>query len=204
MHFLSRLLCQVDSRRDGPLKDDKSQWSEKPRIFASPKPEKRKRPEKAEKPDKRARPEMHRKLDRRGPRPYYSTKPPSTSSSSSASSKEVYSMASLEMQISKNLDPLLKWASEKEFSAENIVFLRAVRDFKKKWTMIAKQEQQRQRPRPLRRPLGRSRAYYTALSQRRDDGLPDTPNGATIDDRCLAPELLARRTRTRRASGSGS
>ena len=167
MHFLSRLLCQADSRRDRLLKGDTPQWSEKPRRFASPKPEKRKRIEKAEKPP--------------------------SSSSSSTSSKEVYSMAALETQISKNLDPLLKWASEKEFSAENIVFLRAVRDFKKKWTMIAKQEQQRLRPRPLRRPLGRSRANYTTLSLRRDDGLPDTPNGATIDDRCLAPELRRER-----------
>jgi hypothetical protein len=53
-------------------------------------------------------------------------------------SRDVYSMASLEMQINKNLDPLLRWAAEKEFTAENIVFLRAVRDFKRKWTNITK------------------------------------------------------------------
>jgi hypothetical protein len=53
-------------------------------------------------------------------------------------SRDIYSMASLEMQISKNLDPLLRWAAEKEFTAENIVFLRAVRDFKRKWTNITK------------------------------------------------------------------
>jgi hypothetical protein len=196
MHFLSRLFCQTDSRRDGPSRGDTSQWSEKPARFATPKPEKRKRPEKAEKPDKRARPGMRDRHDRRGQRPLYSAKPPpsmSSSSSSTGSKEGVYSMASLEMQISKNLDPLLKWAAEKEFSAENIVFLRAVRDFKKKWTMVAKQEQQRLRPRPLRRPLGRSRAYYTTLSQRHDDGMPATPNGATIDDRCLAPELRRER-----------
>src|ERR1700760_3662027 len=52
--------------------------------------------------------------------------------------RDVYSMASLEMQISKNLDPLLRWATEKEFTAENIVFLRAVRDFKRKWMNIMK------------------------------------------------------------------
>jgi hypothetical protein len=52
--------------------------------------------------------------------------------------RDVYSMASLEMQISKNLDPLLRWAAEKEFTAENIVFLRAVRDFKRKWINVTK------------------------------------------------------------------
>jgi hypothetical protein len=65
--------------------------------------------------------------------------------------RDIYSMASLEMQINKNLDPLLRWAAEKEFTAENIVFLRAVRDFKRKWTNVNKrspalsQEQERER-----------------------------------------------------------
>jgi hypothetical protein len=59
-------------------------------------------------------------------------------STPSSRSRDIYSMASLEMQISKNLDPLLRWAAEKEFTAENIVFLRAVRDFKRKWTNIIK------------------------------------------------------------------
>jgi hypothetical protein len=54
------------------------------------------------------------------------------------SARDIYSMASLEMQISKNLDPLLRWAAEKEFTAEDIIFLRAVRDFKRKWAMIQK------------------------------------------------------------------
>jgi hypothetical protein len=195
MHFLSRLFSHLDARRNGPLKGDDAAW-EKPQRFNPPKPEKRKRPGKADKAEKRARPEMaQQKPDRRrGQRPpYLSTKPSlsSTSSTASDSSRQVYSMAALETQISKNLDPLLKWAAEREFSAENIVFLRAVRDFRKKWTMIAKQEQQRQRPaRSGRRPLGRSRAYYTAMQQRHDDGPP--PNGA-IDDRCLAPELRRER-----------
>jgi hypothetical protein len=52
--------------------------------------------------------------------------------------RDPHSMASLEMHISKNLDPLLRWAAEKEFTAENIIFLRAVRDFKKKWAMVLK------------------------------------------------------------------
>jgi hypothetical protein len=47
-------------------------------------------------------------------------------------------MKSLELQISKNLDPLLRWAAEKEFTAENIIFLRAVRDYKRKWFMTLK------------------------------------------------------------------
>jgi len=50
----------------------------------------------------------------------------------------VISMGSLEMQISKNIDPLLRWAAQTEFTAENIVFLREVRDYKKKWTDVAK------------------------------------------------------------------
>lgn len=54
--------------------------------------------------------------------------------------RDIYSMASLEMQINKNLDPLLRWAAEKEFTAENIVFLRAVRDFKRKWENISKRD----------------------------------------------------------------
>lgn len=51
--------------------------------------------------------------------------------------RQDYSMASLEMQIEKNVDPLLRWAAQKEFTAENIVFLRAVRDFKRKWHVTA-------------------------------------------------------------------
>jgi hypothetical protein len=57
---------------------------------------------------------------------------------SASKARDLYSMASLELQISKNLDPLLRWAAEKEFTAENIIFLRAVRDFKRKWFMALK------------------------------------------------------------------
>ncbi|KAF1811703.1 hypothetical protein P152DRAFT_48877 [Eremomyces bilateralis CBS 781.70] len=49
--------------------------------------------------------------------------------------KDVYSLASLELQIAYNINPLLKWTAEKEFTAENIVFLKAVRDFKRKWAV---------------------------------------------------------------------
>lgn len=72
------------------------------------------------------------------------------SRTSSKHNRDLYSMASLEMQIEKNLDPLLRWAASKEFTAENIVFLRAVRDFKKKWATSSKRaaltaDQQRER-----------------------------------------------------------
>jgi len=58
----------------------------------------------------------------------------------SQKNRELYSMASLEMQIEKNVDPLLKWASQKDFTAENVVFLRAVRDFKRKWETTVKRQ----------------------------------------------------------------
>ena len=65
---------------------------------------------------------------------------PSLNSQNSLSAKEKnkdYSMASLEYQISNNVDPLLRWAAQKEFTAENIVFLRVVIDFKRKWSVAA-------------------------------------------------------------------
>jgi hypothetical protein len=52
---------------------------------------------------------------------------------SQAPPRSMYSMACLEQQIALNLDPLLQWACETDLTAENIVFLRSVRDFKKKW-----------------------------------------------------------------------
>jgi len=48
-------------------------------------------------------------------------------------------MACLEQQIAMNPDPLLQWACETDLTAENIVFLRSVRDFKKKWITAASQ-----------------------------------------------------------------
>jgi len=65
---------------------------------------------------------------------------PFLDSQNSFSAKEKnrdYSMASLEYQISNNVDPLLRWAAQKEFTAENIVFLRVVLDFKRKWSVAA-------------------------------------------------------------------
>lgn len=52
--------------------------------------------------------------------------------------RSTYSMACLDEQIAQNLDPLLQWASETDLTAENILFLRSVRDFKRKWSMSGK------------------------------------------------------------------
>lgn len=58
--------------------------------------------------------------------------------STSRKNQDLYSMASFEMQLDKNIGPLLQWAAQKEFSAENIVFLRSVLDFKRKWELASK------------------------------------------------------------------
>lgn len=42
-------------------------------------------------------------------------------------------MSALETQINEDIDSLLIWTSKREFTAENVVFLKAVRDFKRKW-----------------------------------------------------------------------
>ncbi|KAL9065386.1 MAG: hypothetical protein Q9157_007490 [Trypethelium eluteriae] len=47
------------------------------------------------------------------------------------------SMGALEEALEKNVEPLLLWAARREFTAENIVFLKAVRDFKRKWRAVA-------------------------------------------------------------------
>lgn len=62
-------------------------------------------------------------------------------STSSAKSRDIYSMAALEAQVQKNIEPLLRWASQKDFTAENVVFLKAVRDFKKRWELAAKKSE---------------------------------------------------------------
>ena len=49
-----------------------------------------------------------------------------------------YSLASLDYQIENNIEPLLRWSAQKEFTAENILFLREVRDFKRKWNAVTK------------------------------------------------------------------
>ena len=54
-------------------------------------------------------------------------------SNSTTKSRDQYSMSALEAQISEDIDSLLIWTSKREFTAENIVFLKAVRDFRRKW-----------------------------------------------------------------------
>ena len=54
-------------------------------------------------------------------------------SSSTTKSKDQYCMSALEAQINEDIDSLLIWTSKREFTAENVVFLKAVRDFKRKW-----------------------------------------------------------------------
>ena len=62
-------------------------------------------------------------------------------STSSNKSRDIYSMAALDVQVQKNIEPLLRWASQKDFTAENVVFLKAVRDFKKRWELAAKKSE---------------------------------------------------------------
>jgi hypothetical protein len=42
-------------------------------------------------------------------------------------------MQSLEFTIQHSIEPLIAWAAAREFTAENCIFLREVRSFKKKW-----------------------------------------------------------------------
>lgn len=46
------------------------------------------------------------------------------------------SMQALEFSIEHNLDPLIEWTASREFTAENTIFLREVRNFKKKWSSL--------------------------------------------------------------------
>jgi hypothetical protein len=47
--------------------------------------------------------------------------------------KSKASMQALEFSIEHSIEPLIAWAAQKEFTAENCIFLREVRNFKKKW-----------------------------------------------------------------------
>ncbi|ORY05914.1 hypothetical protein BCR34DRAFT_42185 [Clohesyomyces aquaticus] len=61
------------------------------------------------------------------------------SKSPGVSSKELRpraSMHALEATIEKNIEPLIAWAAEKEFTAENTIFLRQVRNWKNKWAPL--------------------------------------------------------------------
>lgn len=43
------------------------------------------------------------------------------------------SMQALDFCIENNIEPLIAWAAAREFTAENCIFLREVRNFRKKW-----------------------------------------------------------------------
>jgi len=63
----------------------------------------------------------------------------STKSSTVVYSKELKSKASmqaLEFSIEHSIEPLIAWAAAREFTAENTIFLREVRNFKKKWSSL--------------------------------------------------------------------
>lgn len=49
-----------------------------------------------------------------------------------------YSMATLELQLEKKPSQLMHWAYTKEFTAENVLFLTAVKSFKRKWILATK------------------------------------------------------------------
>lgn len=63
----------------------------------------------------------------------------SAKSSTVIFSKELKSKASmqaLEFSIENSIEPLIAWAAAREFTAENTIFLREVRNFKKKWSSL--------------------------------------------------------------------
>jgi hypothetical protein len=63
----------------------------------------------------------------------------STKSSTVIFSKELKSKASmqaLEFSIEHSIEPLIAWAANREFTAENTIFLREVRNYRKKWTAL--------------------------------------------------------------------
>jgi hypothetical protein len=50
--------------------------------------------------------------------------------------KSKASMQALEFSIENSIEPLIAWAATREFTAENTIFLREVRNFKKKWGFL--------------------------------------------------------------------
>lgn len=50
--------------------------------------------------------------------------------------KSKSSMQALEFSIETSIEPLIAWAASREFTAENTIFLREVRNFKKKWCSL--------------------------------------------------------------------
>lgn len=49
------------------------------------------------------------------------------------SSRTKVSMQALEFSIEHSIEPLIAWAAAREFTAENCIFLREVRNFRRKW-----------------------------------------------------------------------
>lgn len=65
------------------------------------------------------------------------------SASSEKSAQELFrelkpkaSMQALELSIEQNIEPLIVWAATKEFTAENAIFIREVRNWRKKWSSL--------------------------------------------------------------------
>ena len=63
-----------------------------------------------------------------------------TSTGASRRNHDMYSMDALNIALSTNIGPLLEFAGKKDFSAENILFLREVAKFKTLWTNTEAQE----------------------------------------------------------------
>jgi len=60
----------------------------------------------------------------------------STSAVLSKELKPKASMQALEFNIEHGIDSLIEWTASREFTAENTIFLREVRNFKKKWSTL--------------------------------------------------------------------
>ncbi|KAF2815611.1 uncharacterized protein BDZ99DRAFT_457588 [Mytilinidion resinicola] len=89
------------------------------------------------------------------------------SASSSATLKHKGSMQSLEFVIKHNIEPLITWAARREFTAENMVFLREVRNFRQRWEHISEyiQPQTQTPPTSLGKQIdGRTEAGPSTIS----------------------------------------
>lgn len=86
---------------------------------------------------------------------YSNTDPSSTVQESNFRSN--YTLSALEKVLAHNPGPLLHFAATSDFSAENILFLLAVQDFKAKWARI------RSSPIPEPKPQVRRRLWNEAL-----------------------------------------
>ena len=62
-----------------------------------------------------------------------------TASDASSRRSDIYSRQALDKALEQNPEPLLVFASTRQFTGENIVFLIQVRDFKRSWAQAVKQ-----------------------------------------------------------------